>query len=167
MSGNINNEENCKGIIEDLISEKCIRTIFCARRQFLKKDIKVLEGIIEKENDIDNLLKIKYSIKTSISDFKGKTYFIVLFTVVFTELIKWMLTDKKDEYFIAHNWWRVIIACSLLWLVFAVSSIAFNKSVFKFKCERKKRIIIELIDMRIKEVKKEKEAPVKNTSAEK
>lgn len=157
MSGRINNEENCKEIIEDLISEKCIRTIFCARRQFLKKDIKVLEEIIENENDIDNLLKIKYSIKTSISDFKGKTYFIVLFTVVFTELIKWVLTNVKDPDFIAHYWWGLIIYCIILWFVYALVSTIFNISVSKFKSERKKGILIELIDMKIKKEKRKKE----------
>lgn len=153
-----NNKENCKEIIEELISEKCIRTIFCARRKFLKKDIKVLKEIIENENDIDNLLKIKYSIKTSISDFKGKAYFIVLFTVVFTELIKWMLTNVNDPNFIAHHWWGLIIYCIILWGVYALVSTIFNISVSKFKSERKKGILIELIDMKIK---KEKESTSK------
>ena len=159
MNSNLKNSNST--VNNNVISTLCeIKALLCERKALLEKDVENIKTEIA-NLPICNLLRMKYVIKTSFTDFKGKKFFIIVFTVIITELIKWLTTDENKASNINETWFGVVILSIIIWSIY----IAFSQSfpILTYSKEIKKGIIIELIDI---EIEKRKKAPENNTSAE-
>ena len=123
-----------KEILDDLNKEERLLKLWCARKKLLKY-------------------------KMPISNIGLKTFWTIVFTVIVTEDIKWLVTKGKEMF----NTIGGLIAIAVLFLVpYAIAYVISNKyygsPIGRFKKVRKQKIITDLIDI---EIEKKKKAPAK------
>lgn len=148
-----------KEILDDLNKEERLLKLWCARRKLLKYKISAINNELKKQKTIEDLLRIKYAINMPISNIGLKTFWTIVFTVIVTEDIKWLVTKGKEMF----NTIGGLIAIAVLFLVpYAIAYVISNKyygsPIGRFKKVRKQKIITDLIDI---EIEKKKKAPAK------
>lgn len=149
-----------KKIIDNLNQGEGLRKLWCARRKLLKENIVDIKEVLKDKDSIEELLRIKYAINMPISNIGLKTFWTILFTVILTENIKWLITEGKAIFNTLQGW----IGIFLLFLgpfaiVYSFSNEYYGSPVGRFKNVRNKKIITDLIDI---EIEKRKKALVEN-----
>lgn len=156
--------EEIKDIIDKLNKEGRLIKLWRARSKLLKYKISAINEELKKQDSIEDLLRIKYAINMPISNIGLKTFWTIIFTVILTENIKWLITDGKAIFNTAAGWLGVfLLFLGPFAIVYSFSNEYYGSPIGRFKKIRNKKIITDLIDI---EIEKRKKAPENNTSAE-
>ena len=153
-----------KKIIDDLNQGEGFKKLWCARSKLLKENIDDIKEVLKDKDSIEELLRIKYAINMPISNIGLKTFWTILFTVILTENIKWLITGGKAIFNTPQGWIGIILLfLGPYAIVYSFSNEYYGSPVGRFKKVRNNKIITDLIDI---EIEKRKKALENNTSAE-
>lgn len=145
----IKDKEKLKKIendIKEVIENRGFLSIFSLRDRILKEEIKNTKILIENLN-LEELLNLKYTLKLKLLNFNLRNLVLIVITVCLTEFIKNVVKIEGDSnYFLIG-----IIVISIMFLMDYIMTIVIYKQYNGlFIRERKKEILIGLIDFEIK-----------------
>lgn len=141
-------KEKIKSIESDIkkvIENRGFWSVFILRETILKEEIKDVKKVIKKLN-LEELLKLKYTLKLRLLNYKLHTFSLIVITVCLTEFIKDLLIRES------HNYFLTVLTCIIfIYFIGIITDIIFfNQSNGLFIRDRKKEILIGLIDFEIK-----------------
>ena len=147
------NNSTIKENIKTLISSDSIIKMSRAKKKLINSDIADIENEL-KDFNLNDLIKLKYSLDLRLSNIDIKSFGLITITVVMTESIKNFMYSGATKNNVFHSIIGLIISLSFTYFMinFALSN-WYNSYIGKFKIERNKKVLIEIINLEIERKK--------------
>lgn len=139
--------------IKTLISSNSIIKMSRARKKLINSDISSIENELKNFN-LNDLIKLKYSLDIRLSNIDIKSFGLIIITVIMTEFIKNFMYSNATKNNVFHSVIGLIISLTFTYYMINFSlSNWYNSYIGKFKIERNKKVLIEIISLEIERKK--------------
>ena len=139
--------------IKTLISSNSIIKMSRARKKLINSDISSIENELKNFN-LNDLIKLKYSLDIRLSNIDIKSFGLIIITLIMTESIKNFMYSNATKNNVFHSVIGLIISLTFTYCMINFSlSNWYNSYIGKFKIERNKKVLIEIISLEIERKK--------------